>query len=390
MRKNRWHPPTVQLKYNRYRKASATQDAVIEIVITFNRRRKFLSTYLRVFPNQWSEKQQQVINRLDAQELNRQLGIMVLNVRKILSEMMEEGSIDIWAIPDRLNRKQAGNITFLDFIAKRAEVRKYGRRDDTQKRYDRFIRFFREWGKITSFSDITDAKVKDFDEWLKKRKLQACSRFHNYHRFLEMFIRDAIDEGYVRRNPYKWVHVERGEASKALEKCLTPAELTQLRTAEMPNDRLERIRDLFVFHCFTCFSYRDLRAFNPKKIKEVDGKKIYQANRQKTSVTYSIPMLPPALEILEKYKNKLPVISNIKYNAYLKEVAAAAGIAKPLTTHWARHTGATLLLNAGVDLKIVSKILGHSSTRMTEQVYAKLIDETIVRSVGEVEDKIIK
>jgi site-specific recombinase XerD len=86
-----------------------------------------------------------------------------------------------------------------------------------------------------------------------------------------------------------------------------------------------------------------------------------------------------------KYEGKLPVISNVKYNEYLKIVAQSAGVDKPISSHWARHTGATLLLNEGVDMKIVSKICGHSSVRVTEQVYAKLLDETVVDAVQDIE-----
>ena len=80
----------------------------------------------------------------------------------------------------------------------------------------------------------------------------------------------------------------------------------------------------------------------------------------------------------------LPIISNVKYNEYLKVVAQAAGIDKPISSHWARHTGATLLLNEGIDIKIVAKICGHSSMRITEQIYAKLLDETVVEAVKDI------
>jgi site-specific recombinase XerD len=86
-----------------------------------------------------------------------------------------------------------------------------------------------------------------------------------------------------------------------------------------------------------------------------------------------------------KDEGKLPVISNVKYNEYLKIVAQSAGVDKPISSHWARHTGATLLLNEGVDMKVVSKICGHSSIRVTEQIYAKLIDETVVDAVQDIE-----
>ena len=85
-----------------------------------------------------------------------------------------------------------------------------------------------------------------------------------------------------------------------------------------------------------------------------------------------------------KYNNKLPVISNVKYNQHLIVIAQAAGIDKPVSTHYARHTGATLLLNEGIDMRIISKICGHSSTKITEQVYAKLLDETVVDAIKKI------
>ena len=97
--------------------------------------------------------------------------------------------------------------------------------------------------------------------------------------------------------------------------------------------------------------------------------KVYVGNRAKTKQTFTIPLLSPAMAVLKKYQNKLPVISNVKYNEYLKVIAQAAGIDKPVSSHWARHTGATLLLNeGGMDLKTVAKICGHSSFKITEQV----------------------
>lgn len=108
---------------------------------------------------------------------------------------------------------------------------------------------------------------------------------------------------------------------------------------------------------------------------------MYKCYQKKTNKPAVIPLLPPALAILIKYNWRLPIISNVKYNSYLKVVAQAAGLDKPLTTHWARHTGATILLNEGVDMRIVAKICGHSSMKITEQVYAKLLDETVVEAI---------
>ena len=112
---------------------------------------------------------------------------------------------------------------------------------------------------------------------------------------------------------------------------------------------------------------------------------VYTGRRGKTHQEFSFLLLRPAREILKKYGHKLPLISNVKYNEYLKVVAQKAGIDKPLTSHWARHTGATILLNEGVDMEVVAKVLGHSSTRITRSVYAKLLDDTIVRELSKVD-----
>ena len=149
----------------------------------------------------------------------------------------------------------------------------------------------------------------------------------------------------------------------------------------MPTECLEKVRDLFVFQTYTCLSYVDLRNFDFSKLVSINKMKVYIGNRGKTGEQFTIPMLKPAMEILAKYGNALPIISNVKYNEYLKVVAQATGIDKPISTHWARHTGATLLLNEGIDMRIVSKICGHSSTRITEMIYAKLLDETVVNAV---------
>ena len=380
--------PVVSFVYNRYRKASATQDAVIEIRVYYQGKAKYMSTRIRVFPKEWQRSR--VVNRVDAVILNKQLDKLLVDVRQIVYDMYEDGQIDIDAIPSRLMAKRKPNVTFLDFCEERTKIRKYGKAVDSQERYERFLRFLKEYGKIRTFYDLTEAKVMELDRYLKgQNNMKAKSRWNNYHRFLNSFILDAQKEGLLQLNPYDRVKIEKGSDFDGIDKYLTPEEFQKLRTATMPESRLERVRDLFVFHSYTCLSYHDLRTFDPKKIKEIDGKKLYVGHRGKTKIEYTIPLLAPALEILAKYGGKLPILSNVKYNEYIKEVAKAAGIDKPVTTHWARHTGATLLLNAGVKIEIVSKVCGHSSIKMTEKIYAKLLPKTVVAAVNEIEEKIV-
>jgi integrase len=180
------------------------------------------------------------------------------------------------------------------------------------------------------------------------------------------------------------VNIEKEKSLGGLGKYLTPEEFKSLKEGRMPTEGLERARDVFVFQTYTCLSYTDLRGFDARLIQEVKGMKVYIGTRQKTGHSFTIPILPPAWNILEKYNMKLPVVNNVKYNLFLKGVAQSVGIDKPVSSHWARHTGATLLLNEGVDMKVVAKVCGHSSTRITEQVYAKLLDETVVEALHKV------
>lgn len=371
--------PQLVFVYNRRKTASPTTKAAVELRITHNCKQKFLSTGIMLYPNQW--KRGTILNCPDALQISQTLDALLSNVRQIILDMISTGNIDINTIQDRLRKKNAQSISLREYFNKRAEVRKYGITPDSQLRYDRFIKFFFQWGKIQDFSDITDANIIAYDKYLKGLGLKRSSIWNNYHRFFNSFIIDAMDDGLITRNPYKWTKIEK-RRTDSIEKCLTPQEFYKLKSAKMPTESIERVRDVFVFQTYTCLSYSDLREFDSKMIQEIKGMNVYVGNRKKTSMTFTIPLLSPALDILHKYDGKLPIISNVKYNEYLKVVAQSSGIDKPLSTHWARHTGATLLLNEGVPMQIVSKICGHSSTKITEQVYAKLLDETVVDAIS--------
>lgn len=120
-------------------------------------------------------------------------------------------------------------------------MRKYGRAADSQERYDRFLRWFTAWGGIRYFSDVTDHGVLAMDAALREKGMTDYSKWNNYHRFLNSFIIDAMDAGLLRRNPYKWLNIERDKESKSLHKYLTLEELRRVETARMGTESLERV-----------------------------------------------------------------------------------------------------------------------------------------------------
>lgn len=379
--------PLLVYVWNRYGKATSKKEAVVELRITYERRQKYISTGIWLLPKHWHNGS--VVSRIDAMQLNQMLDKLLVEVRKVIMEMVDEDNIDIFSIPDRLKRLRTGGVSFIEFCRKRADIRSYNKSGDSQKRYERFMKKFIEWGEIEHWDDITEENIIAFDKYLASKGFKPYSKWQNYHRFLNSFIIDAVNEGLMTKNPYKWVQIEKDKSRTGIGKYLSPEEFVKVRNLKPTTESLERVRDLFVFQTYTCMAYTDMASFDASKIQEIKGMKVYVGKRNKTKETFTIPLLSPALSILKKYNYKLPIISNEKYNEYLKVVAQASGIDKPLSSHWARHTGATILLNeGGFDMKIVAKICGHSSTRITEKVYAKLLDETVVDAMAGFEGKI--
>ena len=377
--------PQIALVYDRKKMATNQKTAPVEIRIIHDRKVKYLSTGVKLLPKEWNGR---VVSRLDCVVLQERLDEMVKNVQIVINEMMKAGNVDLNEIPSLLKKLEREGMTFIDFCEEKVKIRTYGLKDDTAGRYERFMSFFRNWGKIVWFSDLTEMNILLMDEELDKKNMKAKSKWHNYHRFLNSFIIDAINEGMVRKNPYKAVRIDKGEDSGGLEKYLTKEEFKKICKAECPLKSVERARDLFVFQVWTCLAYVDLADFDAQKIKkDSKGRHIYMGKRHKTGHEFTFMLMPEAMKILEKYNGKLPVMSNQKYNDALKMLSVYAKVKKVISSHWARHTGATLMLNAGVDMEIVAKVLGHSSTKITREVYAKILDSTVADAMEKIADK---
>lgn len=383
--------PILKLIYDRRHRASNTKEGAIELRITYNRIQKHATTGVRVLPKQW--RNGSIVNRLDAFELQHTLDLFVANARKVINERMHAGTLDMQTIVADISNKEKKVATvnvpskqrLVDYFRERSEIRKYGRTEDSQARYDRFIRWFETWGGMETFDDISEYNILQMDKALVSRNLKPYSIWNNYHRFLNSFIIDAINDGLLRKNPYKTLHIDRDPTADALNKFLTVEEFERIRDIPLPSDYLRHARDLFVFQTYTGLSYIDLESFDASLIKEVKGRPVYTGRRGKTNQQFTFLIWQPAMEVLRRYDMQLPLISNQKYNNYIKMVAVMAGVNKPVSSHWARHTCATMLLNSGVGMEVVSKVLGHSSTKITREVYAKLLDETVVDAMAEVE-----
>lgn len=187
--------------------------------------------------------------------------------------------------------------------------------------------------------------------------------------------------GWLQKDPFLGFKMPKREVERT---ALTEKELQEMTSKTFLAERLTLVRDIFLFSCYSGLAYADVKKLRRTDIIiGVDGEKWINSKRQKTDVTARIPLLQPALVILEQYQNHpactiegriLPVLSNQKMNAYLKEIADLCGIAKTLTYHIARHTFATTVtLSNGVPIETVSKMLGHRNLKTTQH-YAKILD----------------
>lgn len=191
----------------------------------------------------------------------------------------------------------------------------------------------------------------------------------------------ALRNRIITDNPFLGYSITRKE--KEVE-FLNEEEVTRIRTTPLPSESLDRIRDLFLFQCYTSLSYCDMAALTPDDFKKNDYEQIYiEKKRKKTGVGFLVILFEDAITIAKKYNYKLPIVSNQRYNGYLKLIADYCSISKPLHTHIGRHTAACYLLNKGLPLEVVARIMGHATTKITKH-YAKLLDDTVFKSVERV------
>ena len=257
----------------------------------------------------------------------------------------------------------------------------------TLVKYDRTYRRLEEFMKAKyKVSDIAlreiDHKfVTDFEFHL--RTVSRCNE-NTTGKFMQIFrkiVLIAKNNGWITIDPFANYHIH----MKAVDRgYLTEQELERILQKDFDSRRLEQVRDVFIFSCFTGLSYVDVRNLTKENVvTSFDGKLWLQLHRQKTSTAVSLPLLKTPLAILKKYEDKLPdgrllpVSSNQKLNSYLKEIADVCGIKKNLTFHLARHTFATTTtLAKGVPIETVSKMLGHTNIKTT-QIYARITNDKI-------------
>lgn len=382
--------PTIKFIFDRKHVAGKNKGN-IDMCITYNRKRKFVVTGVKCFAPQWNDTKQCVTNSVEAITLNEALFKLRTKVMQIINKMSDDGIIDLDAIPTLLKNSSVDK-TFIQYIRERMIKKNVS--EATKKAYHVFLSRFSEWGGMKYFSQITEKNIRDWDEYLHsfrwtetdkygKEKVRKYSQgtIGSMHKNLKLFINDAMVDRYVKENPYSARRIKIDKGGTRIDKFLTKEEIEKIEIKDMPTRSLAEARDLFLIQVFTGLSYVDLMVYDFKQCMGAEDYSVFSGYRAKTGVLFTFVLTPKAKSILERYNYEMPKLPNQKYNVKLKLVADAAGIDKNITSHDGRRSCGYMLLNAGIPISVVSRVLGHSSIRQTEQAYARLLDDTIAEEV---------
>lgn len=396
------------LFYLKKSKASASGTLPIYLRITIDGKRTEISTKRTIEIKKWSVEANKAIGRTeDIRELNAYLDSLVSKVYQCQRDLIQDNKeVTTETLKNKFLGIEEKQVTLINlFKDHNKQVEKLignGYSAGTLERYKTVCKHLQEFMKHTyNVSDyrlnkINHKFITDFEFYLKSERECAHNSTIKYIKNFKKIVRIAIANDWIVKDPFLNYKVQLKEVKREF---LSEEEMQTMLEKDLHTHRLELVRDIFIFCCYTGLAYSDVKKLSKDSIViGIDGEKWIKTNRTKTGTRSSIPLLPPALKILKKYENSplsvskgvlLPVLSNQKSNAYLKEIADLCGIKKNLTTHLARHTFATTVtLSNGVGIESVSKMLGHTSIKTTQH-YAKILDSKVSDDMAILKQKFI-
>lgn len=395
--------------YIKRSKANKNGKANIYLRITVNGKRAELSISRKVDVNKWITSAGRVKGTsAEAQQLNKYLDSISSKIYKIHQRLVEEEKeITSMAIRNIYQGKNQNKKTILKIfenhnqqlsrlVGKEYAVGTLVRYKTAKSHLSEYIRFEYNIDDMP-VTEINYKFITGFEYFLKTEKNCAHNTAVKYITNLKKIVRIAYANDWIAKDPFfNW----KASLKTVEREFLEENEIQTLIQKEFAIDRLNLVKDIFIFSCFTGLAYADVKKLTKDSIViGIDGSRWIKTRRKKTNTVSNIPLLPTAEAILEKYKSHksvintsrlLPIHSNQKMNAYLKEIADLCGIQKNLTFHLARHTFATTItLTNGVPIETVSKMLGHKSLKTTQH-YAKIIDRKVSEDMASLKEKLYK
>jgi site-specific recombinase XerD len=380
----------------------------IYVRITINGKRTEWSVQRQWESQKWIQKLGRASGtKLEAAELNNYLDIVhgsIYNVQKeyaLSNEQISSGQVKAKLLQRQSERKHKiieviiyHNEQFAKLVGSEYSSGTFKKFKTALSSLRNFIKWKYDKDDL-SISEINHLFITEYEFFLKSiQKLQHNSAMSNMKK-LKKIVRQCVANEWLNIDPFKSYKITTRETNRNF---LLKNELDLLVRKDINIPRLDQVRDIFVFSCYTGLSYSDVVNLTEQYISTgIDGEKWIFTNRIKTNTSCRIPILPVAQAVIEKYKDNikvkitkriLPNISNERLNSYLKEIAVLCEFNKVLTFHCARHTFATTVtLTNGVPLETVGKMLGHKNLRTT-QIYAKILDSKVSEDMNRLRNKL--
>lgn len=368
--------------------------------ITYERQRKPFAIGLFINPDNWNaQKQKAIPPNTEHNQINTQLSLIKQNINQaFLFLQVQEKNFDVddiyrqykgenikedKSIMEIFNLHIAKQEKLIGISTTRVSVRKFYQTKTHVKTYIK-------WKFNKSDYLLNDMKmsfITEFEYYLKAEKKFEQNTIHKTLQRFRQMVKIAVGLDFIAKDPFL---LHKNKRPKKQVIFLTKEELSELEKHQFASLRLQQVADMFVFCCYTGLAYKEMANLKPKDlVLGFDGKKWINIYRQKTSRKYEIPLLSKAEEILDKYNGELPIISNQRFNAYLKEIAEILDIEKKLTHHLGRKTFAsTILLYNDVPMEIVSELLGHSEMQTTQNHYAKVVKKKVGEQMERLNNKL--
>jgi site-specific recombinase XerD len=381
----------------------------IYLRMTVNGERAEMSTKRKIDINEWDANRQRARGRSEkARILNEYLDNMENKVKKDFNYLNDNDElVKLSDLKDLLEGKFQKNQTLLilfemnNRLIKNEEGSKYVR--STIEQYKLTVTRLKQF--LMAEYNCEDLDLQKLDIlFIRRFETFLSTTFSIHHntvmkhlKQLKKVIHFGMELGYLQKDPFMQHTTAYKETNRG---HLTEEELRRIESHKFIIPRLDRIRDVFLFVCYTGMSYSDLKLLDKNSVfRGIDGKSWIVYERKKTGVQARLPLLPKAQEIVDKYKNDpecvsqnklIPLKSNQKLNSYLAEISELCGIDKHVTMHLGRHTFATTVtLTNGVSIESVSKMLGHTSLKTT-QIYSKVVDTKISNDMDELATKLMQ
>ena len=378
---------TTNIIYDHRARTKPGDEGPLEVRVTIDRKRYYIGTGIHVRKSEW--KQGLIVNRPNAESLNTRLNTIWRKIEDEVTAAVNDGrQIDVADIRKRVWVAQVDeqSTSLLEWISQQIDMLTMA--DGTIQHYRTLLTRLYEFDGIRRWSDLSAENICKFDAWLHKltkpqsdaeikakkpKEPLSDGAIYNYHKCLKALLNRAVLFDRLQQNPYERLRGQFKRGDRERVDFLTDEEMQAFMSLHpVAGSKMAMARDIFIFQMFTGLAYTDAQHFDISEYKKIKGVWRNQGERIKTGVAYTSQLLPPVVEVLEKYNMQVPRLDNADYNKCLKLLGEAAGIERPLHSHMARHTFATYMLRNGVPIEHVSKMVGHTNITQTQR-YAKIV-----------------